>query len=55
MSFNLIIGMGNTGCQIVKAASNSSLLTNCKYYMIDSVTSQMNMNNISKVKAIPII
>jgi hypothetical protein len=55
MSFNLIIGMGNTGCQIVKAAAESTLLTECKYYMIDSVTSQTDTNTISKIKTIPIV
>ena len=55
MSFNLIIGMGNTGCQIVKTASESELLTKCKFYVIDSVTSQIDMDAVSKFTMIPII
>ena len=53
MSFNLIIGMGNTGCQIVKAASKSDRLGNCKFYAIDSVTTSADMDSVSKIKIIP--
>lgn len=53
MSFNLIIGMGNTGCQIVKAASQSEKLDDCKFYAIDSVTTISDMDSINKINVIP--
>ena len=53
MSFNLIIGMGNAGCQIVKAAAQSEKLKECKFYAIDSVTTNTNMDTVSRIQIIP--
>lgn len=53
MPFNLIIGMGNTGCQIVKAAAKSDKLTECKFYAIDSVSTSINMDSFDNVEVIP--
>ncbi len=53
--YNLIIGMGNTGCQIIKEAAQSSFLTDCKFYAIDSVASTIDMSSVGKINSIPII
>jgi len=55
MSFNLIIGLGNTGTQIVKALSESPRITDCKLYAIDSVMSATELNSIHDVTMIPIM
>lgn len=55
MPYNLIIGIGNTGCQIVKAASMSQKLTECKFYAIDSVLAATNMGSTKQIEVIPII
>lgn len=55
MSDNMIIGMGNTGCQIVKVAAESTLLDNCKLYTIDSVTAAVDINSIQKINVISLI
>ena len=47
MPFNLIIGMGNAGCQIIKAASESGKLTDCKFYAIDSALTSIDMDSIN--------
>lgn len=52
-SFNLIIGMGNTGCQIVKTAATSEKLSDCKFYAIDSVSTSVDMNTLNQVTVIP--
>lgn len=55
MSFNMIIGMGNTGFQIVKAAADSKLLTECKFYAIDSVTTSVDMKSVGKINMISLV
>lgn len=52
---NLIIGMGNTGSQIVKLASLSNKLDDCLLYAIDSVTSTVTMDNVSRINTISLI
>ena len=52
---NLIIGVGNAGTAIVKLATMSRFLNSTSYYAIDSVTSSIDMDSISKIKYIPII
>ena len=51
---NTIIGIGNCGSQIVKAAAMSSKLTDTKFYSIDSQTSSIDMGAVD-VTYIPII
>lgn len=55
MSFNMIIGMGNTGFQIVKAAADSDKLDNCVFYTIDSVTSSVDMKSVGKINMVSLI
>lgn len=55
MSNNLVIGLGNTGSNIADLASKSSLLHNVTFYSIDSQTSSINQDSISKIKYIPIV
>lgn len=52
---NMIIGIGNCGCQIVRCATTSPKLSDVKMYAIDSVTSFINLSTINSVKVIPII
>lgn len=52
---NMIIGLGNTGTNIVKLAATSSLLTDVDYYTIDSVVDNVDLDSIDTVKFIPII
>ena len=52
---NLVIGVGNTGTNIVKLAAMSTLLDDTNYYAIDSVASSIDMGSIGKIKYIPII
>ena len=55
MVYNAIVGLGNTGTQIVKLASRSSYLENVKKFAIDSVASSADMSSISDVTYIPVI
>ena len=56
MSRNMIIGLGNTGTQIVKqAAISKSLQTDVDFFAIDSVTAAIDMKDIANVTTIPII
>ena len=56
MSKNMIIGLGNTGTQIVKQAARSkSLQTDVDFFAIDSVTAAIDMKDITNVTTIPII
>ena len=52
---NLVIGVGNTGTNIVKLAAMSTLLDDTNYYAIDSVASSIDMGSLGKIKYIPII
>ena len=52
---NLIIGVGNTGTNIIKLAATSNLLDETKFYAIDSVASSIDAAFISKINFIPII
>ena len=52
---NLIIGMGNTGTQIVKAAAESKILNDTEMFVIDSVTSNVDMDSVTRIKSIPIV
>ena len=52
---NLIIGMGNTGTQIVKLAARSELLDNTSMYVIDSQSSQIDMDTVTRITSIPIV
>ena len=52
---NMIIGMGNTGSNIVKAASECDELSDVDMYCIDSVTSNVNLDMINRINIIPII
>lgn len=52
---NMIIGLGNTGTNIVKAAIKSPLLEDTKMYVIDSVTSSIDLSTINRLNVIPII
>lgn len=52
---NLIIGLGNTGTNIVKAAAQSAMLDEVKMYTIDSVASSVDLSTIDKITVIPII
>lgn len=55
MSNNLIIGLGNTGSNIVKAAASSACLDHVDMYAIDSVTASVELSTIDKINVIPII
>lgn len=55
MPFNMIIGLGNTGCQIVKLAAESTLLEECNFYTIDSVTTSVDINSIKKITSLSLI
>lgn len=52
---NLVVGLGNCGCQIVKAISNSKTLSDVKLYAVDSTTASIDMSTITSVETIPII
>lgn len=52
---NVVIGLGNTGTQIVKAIMSSSLLNGVSLYAIDSVASAIDLDAINRIKVIPII
>ena len=51
---NLIIGLGNTGVQIIKAIMKSSMLDDIKLYAIDSVTTSVDAAFVDRVTVIPI-
>lgn len=52
---NIIIGVGNCGNNCVKLAASTPSLADVDMYAIDSVANQVNMNDVNKVKFIPII
>lgn len=52
---NMIIGLGNTGNQIVQAIARKSTLSDVKLYAIDSNTNGIDIDNASRIKFIPII
>ena len=52
---NMIIGLGNCGTQIVKAATKSELLKGVKMYCIDSQVASVDLDTIGNVTMIPII
>lgn len=52
---HVVIGLGNTGSQIVKLAATSDKLTDTKFYAIDSVASSIDMKSLKNVTPIPII
>ena len=52
---NMIIGLGNTGTNIVKMAATSSLLDDITFYTIDSVVDDIDLDSIGNVNFIPII
>ena len=52
---NMLIGLGNTGTNVVKLAATSKLLENVKMYAIDSVSSSIELDSIDKIKYKPII
>lgn len=52
---NLVIGLGNTGCQIVKVAAASTALTETKFFAIDSVASSVDSGSLNEIEYIPII
>lgn len=49
----VIIGLGNTGTQIVKLASKQ--LHDCRFYAIDSVAASINVQEYPNVTSLPII
>lgn len=52
----IVVGLGNCGSQIVKAAALSEkLAADSKFYAIDSVTSSFDMKSLSNVTPLPII
>lgn len=54
MSYTIIC-LGNTGCQIAKAISSSSLLNDAKVYCIDSQTSSVDREMVHNATFIPIV
>lgn len=55
MTHNILIGLGNTGTQIVKEAAKSSKLYNVKMYAIDSVSTAVDVEFAKRVNFVPII
>lgn len=51
----IICGAGNAGVRIVEACGVRDLLSDCALYGIDSQTNQITLNNIARIKYIPII
>lgn len=51
---NILIGLGNAGCQVVKATINSSVLDNVSRYCIDS-QANVDLATINTITTIPII
>lgn len=54
MADNIIVAFGNAGFNVSEACIVAGI-DNCKFYAIDSQTSHVNMNTISKMNYIPII
>lgn len=52
---NMIIGLGNTGSNVIKIASESKLLNEVDMYAIDSVLSSIDIGMMNRVTVIPII
>ena len=52
---NVIIGLGNTGTQIVKLAAQSKACHGDKFFVIDSVSASVDMDNINNFNVIPIV
>lgn len=52
---NIVIGLGNTGTNIVKAISQSMLLNDVDLYTIDSITTNIDMDTINNVKHLCIL
>lgn len=52
---NLIIALGGTGNNIIKMAAKSKLLSNVKMYAIDSITSSIELDNITNINHICIV
>ena len=55
MSKNVIIGLGNTGTQIIKVIATRPLLKDVKLYSIDSVLSSVDLDSLASITTIPII
>lgn len=51
----ILCGCGNAGVRIVEACGVRELLSDCTLYGIDSQTNQITLNNIARIKYIPII
>ena len=51
---NIIIGVGNAGTNCIKMAADTLSLSDVEMYAIDSVASQIDINNITKIKYFPI-
>ena len=45
---NMIIGLGNTGTNIVKMAATSSRLNEVTFYTIDSVVDDIDLDSLNK-------
>ena len=52
---NVIIGLGNAGSQIIRLASESKFLEGEKFFAIDSVASNIDMDSVNNLNVIPII
>lgn len=52
---HIVIGLGNTGSQIVKLAASSQKLSDTKFYAVDSVTSSIDMKALTNVTPLPIV
>lgn len=52
---NVIVGLGNTGTQIIKLAAKSPKLKDCILYAIDSVMTNVDLDTVKDFKYIPII
>ena len=55
MANNVCIGIGNTGNNIIQLIASNTHLEDTLLYAVDSVASSVNMDNIDRVKYIPII
>lgn len=52
---NVIIGLGNAGSQIVRLAAESKCFNGDKFFAIDSVSSNISMDDVTNLEVIPII
>ena len=52
---NMIIGLGCAGNNIIKLASTSTYLDDVTMYAIDSVSSTIDLDSVSRIKYKPII